>query len=231
MSDTLKAALIGLVASAILAPIITYLIARYWGGRPHLRATLYVHDISIPTFLKTYLKKDLYTGSIIQPDIKKLDILSSLRSYMQLTLHNHGKEKIEAITVTLIGDHPSKYLFQVDTQPELLRPNGDKVVIGNLQPDRSLILHIWSESIVENWHYPTVKNLFKVTADKLYKRTFRFPLPLYLRDKIGQLVFTSLAIFVPLILLNSLYWLYKIYITQEDAIHWFNYFAGPIRRG
>jgi hypothetical protein len=216
VSDTLKAALIGLVASAILAPIITYLIARYWGGRPHLRATLSVHDISIPKFLKDYLGKDLYDQTI---DInKKIGILSSLRSYMRLTLHNRGKEKIEAITVTLIGDHPSKYLFQVDTQPELLRPNGDKVLIGNLQPDRSLILHIWSESIVENWHYPTIKNLFNITADKLHKRTFRFPFPIYLQEKIGQWVSISVPIFVSLfLLLNGLYWLYKIYITHEAS--------------
>jgi hypothetical protein len=41
--------------------------------------------------------RDLYNQTI---DInKKIGILSSLRSCMRLTLHNRGKEKIEAITV------------------------------------------------------------------------------------------------------------------------------------
>jgi hypothetical protein len=147
VSDTLNAAIIGLVGVAILAPIINHFIARCRERRPHLRATLSVHDISIPTFLKEYLRKDFYT-QLIELDIqRKLDILSSLHSYMRLTLHNHGTEKIEAITVTavpLLGDLARNYLFQVDEQTELLRSNEGKVPIGDLQPHQSLILHIWS---------------------------------------------------------------------------------------
>jgi len=98
MSDTLKAAIIGLVASAILAPIITYFIARYWGGRPRLRAKLSVHDLYIPTFLQTY-----FTCLSVEPDVRlKLTTLSNLRSYMTLTLKNHGKEKTEPLTLSAI---------------------------------------------------------------------------------------------------------------------------------
>jgi hypothetical protein len=227
MSPILIAAIIGLVGVAILAPFTNHLLARYRESRPHLRATLSVHDISIPTFLKEYLRKDFYTiPSTIEPELrKKLEILSSLHSYMRLTLHNAGNEKIESLTITAvpsIGDLARNYLFQIEGQTDLRRSNEGKVLIGDLQPHQDLILHIWSETVVENWHYPMVKNLFKITADKLYKRTFRFPFPIYLgeylREKIGQWVSISLIIFVPLLLLlNGLYWLYKIYITHEAS--------------
>jgi hypothetical protein len=198
VSDTLiRAATLIAAIAGIVGAIFT--IMKYCRERPpNLRVTLSVHDTFVPAFLKEYLRRDLYNQAI---DInKKLDILSSLRSYMRLTLHNHGKEKIDAITVTLMGDHPSKYLFQVNTQPDLLSPNGNKVLIGDLQPHQNLIIHIWSESIVDYLNYSTVKNLFKFTANKLPKLTFRFSLPPYLQEKIIWRIVVLVYIFVILAL-------------------------------
>jgi hypothetical protein len=213
MSDAI---IVGL-ASVILTPLITYLITQYWGGRPRLRATIYVHDISMPTFLQTYLKWDLATPSVEPETREKLAILSNLRSYNRLTLHNHGKEKTEPLTLEMTY-RQFHYLVQLDKQPTLLLPTDGKLPIGYLRPNESLTLHIWSDDMVAHSTHVLLRDRFKITADRFYKLTFRFPLPLYLQDKVRNLVSISLFVLVVLVpVLNGLYWLYKIYITHSQG--------------
>jgi hypothetical protein len=142
VSDILINTITTVVSTAIVAAI-AKLIERYGEDRPRLRATPTVYDIAIPTLLQIYLNLMRDTQSM-EPDMReKLEILSNLRSYMQLTLRNHGKEKTEALTLT-ITDRMHKYLFQIDEQSELLRPNEGKLSIGYLPPKESRLLQIWS---------------------------------------------------------------------------------------
>jgi hypothetical protein len=125
VSNTLIAAISAI--TAIAAVIIT--IIQYRERRPHLRVKLSVHDLFIPTFLQTYLTRESLS---VEPDVRlKLATLSNLRSYMKLTLKNHGKEKTEPLTLAAIyGNHD--YLVQMDNQPELLLPVEGKLPIGYL---------------------------------------------------------------------------------------------------
>jgi hypothetical protein len=199
VSDTLKAAIIGFVASAILAPIITYLIAKFWGGRPRLRAKLSVHELSIPTFLQTYL-----TSPSVEPDVqRKLTTLSNLRGYMKLTLNNLGKEKTEPLTLSATG-WIHDYLVQIDNQPELLRPVDGKVPIGYLPSKGERVLRIWSTGS-GTWGYIGVVNLFKIRADTFYKTSFKFPFPTYIQDIIRGWVLTLFLVFGVLLAFSQIY--------------------------
>jgi hypothetical protein len=192
VSDTLIAAIIGLVAGVILNPAINYLLARYREGHPRLRAKLSVHDISIPTFLQTYL-----TSPSVEPDVRlKLTTLSNLRSYMQLTLKNHGKEKTEPLTLSAT--------VQIDNQPELLRPVDGKVPIGYLPSKGERVLRVWSTES-GTWGYIGVAKLFNIRADTFYKTSFKFPFPTYVRDIIRERAMALFLIFIVLLGLSPLY--------------------------
>jgi hypothetical protein len=160
-----------LAALAALASVILGIL-QYRARRPLLRATVYVHDnISLPIFLKNDLRQlwrdEQPSGEA--PTSDKLAVFSDLRSYVHLTLQNRGREKISAVTLTIM-DRTSQHVFQVDRQVTPLPQQDGKVVLGDLQPRQHLVLHIWSDRVISAF----VRDLFHLTADNLYKQTFRF---------------------------------------------------------
>ena len=173
MSNTLIAAISAI--TAIAAVIIT--IIQYRERRPHLRVKLSVHDLFIPTFLQTYLTRESLS---VEPDVRlKLATLSNLRSYMKLTLKNHGKEKTEPLTLAAIyGNHD--YLVQMDNQPELLLPVEGKLPIGYLPSKGG-------------------------RADTFYKTSFKFPFPTYVQDIIRGRAMILFLIFIALLTFSPLY--------------------------
>jgi hypothetical protein len=195
---------IGVVTALAAITSVGLTLLQYRTHRPHLRVTVYVHDLSLPTFLRNYLRQLLQNERApgLEPD--NLAVLVALRGYARFTLQNRGREKIQSLTLTLT-DPMSKYVFQLDQQVEPLRPQNGKVSLGDLQPHQSMLLHIWSDRLLGYF----ITTQFPFTADNLYKQTFRVPFPTYLHYKIREWLFLSLLIGIVLL---GLFPTYKSYL-------------------
>jgi hypothetical protein len=201
VSDTLIGAIITAIATITGGSI--FALIQYRARHPQLPATVYVHDISLPIFLRTYLRQLLRDGKTpaVAPDPSdQLDTLAGLRGYVHLTLQNRGRDKIPALTLTIM-DRTSRYVFQVDRQVEPLPQHDGKVVLGDLQPRQSLLLHIWSDNTIGAF----MTDLFHLTADNLYKQTVRFPFPMYLHANFQKWGLISFAICATLLVFSPLY--------------------------
>jgi hypothetical protein len=199
VSDTLIAAIISVVAIAILAPLANHFITKY-RDRRSLRASLSVHESPLPVLLETYLKELRYKPEAGPFNPQQLDVLSFLRGYMKLTLHNPSKKKLNAVTVTLT-DILGEPLHQIEDQPELRGPTEKKILLGDLQPHQSRTLHIWTRSSYVDWHHTRLPMLFEITADEFDKRTLKLPMPNYLKSLLHRraswcVMWTSIGIAV-----------------------------------
>jgi hypothetical protein len=202
VSDTLLGATITAIATITGGGI--FALIQYRARRPLLRATVYVNDIiSLPTFLQNYLRQLLQAGQApgVTPGASdRLAVLAGLRCYVHLTLQNRGRAKISALTLT-VTDRTSQYVFQVDRQVDPLRQQDGQVVLGDLQPRQKLVLHIWSDRVIGAF----VTELFHLTADNLYKQTWRAPFPTYLHFKFQKYGFISFVVLILLLVLSPLY--------------------------
>lgn len=199
MTNALITALTALAALSTIGGVILGIL-QYRARRPLLRATVYVHDISLPILLQTYLRQQWRDGQPSPDPSDKLAVLASLRSYVHLTLQNRGREKISALTLTIM-DRTSQYVFQVDRQAPPLPQQDGKVALGDLQPRQSFTLHIWSDSIISAF----VRDIFRLTADNLYQQTFRFPFHFYLHFKFQNFGAIAFVVLILLVVLSPLY--------------------------
>ena len=184
VSDTLIAAIFSVVAVAILAPIANHLITKY-RDRRSIHATLRVYEGPLPTLLKNRLQ-DLRYKPVDQTtpsspfSARQLDVFTYLRGYMKLTLHNPSKKKLNAVTL-ILTEYLNEPLYQIDEGPELCGPTEKKIIVGDLQPNKSRTVHIWTAFAFVDWNRTRLPILFEVTADEFDKFTLKFPFPGYLK--------------------------------------------------
>jgi hypothetical protein len=199
VTNTLITALGALAALATIGSVLLG-IHQFRVRRPLLRTTVYVHDIPLPIFLQTYLGQ-LWRDGHLSPDASdQFAVLANLRGYVRLTLQNRGREKISGLTITIMN-RTHQYVFQVDQQATPLLQQDGKVALGDLQPRQHFTLHIWSDCDISAF----LTSHFHLTADNLYKQTFRFPFPFYLHFKFQNFGAIVIVIVTLLLFLSPLY--------------------------
>jgi cellulose synthase/poly-beta-1,6-N-acetylglucosamine synthase-like glycosyltransferase len=116
-------------------------------------------------------------------------------------------------------------LHQIDDQPELLGPAEKRVLLGDLQPNQSRTLHVWTDSPYTMWNYARLPSLFEITADEIDKRVLKLPFPSYLKSLLLQRlkwasIYFAVAYWVLLalaerdVIRNFFLWLWKLLHPQ-----------------
>lgn len=142
----------------------------------------------------------------------QLQAFHFLKGYMQLTLHNPSKKKLNAVTVILTESLHDAW-YQIEDEPELHGPPEKKINVGDLQPGKNRTVHIWTPFAYVDWHRTRLPILFEVTADEFDKFTLKFPFPGYLKS----LLLWRLSWYFALasVIANIVIWL-------PDLVRWFS---------
>ena len=188
MSDVLWAAIIGLVAVAILAPLLKWLI---WDRVYRLRVDVAIYETKTEPFIEELLNKQAKNFLPSDPaTYERLQNNSAYKNYIRLTIQNTSRKKIGGISL-LMSDPPWWGWAQVD-EGTPIRVTANKIPIGELQPHHKSVVQIWSSNSIGGWK---LKKRFRISADEIDRVRMRIPMPEYLKA-VYQLRFANMLLYI-----------------------------------
>lgn len=172
------------IAVAILAPILAALVGLavkhwYFDAERKLRVTAMLWKVKQSKFLKTLFDEQIQRGLRETNDRWKPSfVLGRAASYIEIEIKNTSKKRIDGITLVL-SETGNDICYQVEEDDNLLSvEQGQKIELGNLQPDHCLNLHVWCGYDVGR-RGTELKKILRVSADEIDRVQFRYPLPDY----------------------------------------------------
>jgi hypothetical protein len=188
MSDTLKAALIALVGTVILAPLVARGLTWFSEKRSQLLVVLSWNESGKCSYLEGMVSKIILESKAFREapsdddrwkDIRIFRSFFTAQSYMRFLVLNNSRKKLSQLT--LFDDEWSD-LFQVDQGEISAVERGQPMLLGDLQPGREVVLHLWSSSNVPVWN-PDSKKRFKFSADELDRVIIKEPMQEFLKKR------------------------------------------------
>lgn len=201
MSEQMKVALTALVGSVLLAPLMAQLIAWYIRSRSRLVVTVTMHSKPRQERLWDDIDKIRDTNYELG-DKEKWDATSKLRSvlgtknYWLFEVENNSKKKLEALTFCA---HSAGDYLQINDGPIEAIKNDLPIALGDLQPGRSVTLHVIG-GLSFTHTIKAIKRNFTFSADELGRVSYKFPMPPHLKDRLQSWLFW---IFLWIVLLAS----------------------------
>jgi hypothetical protein len=192
MSDTLKAALIALLGTVILAPLVARGLTWLAEKRSQLLVVLTWNEAGKCKHLEEVATKLVLESKAVRdgPSDDKnrwrdLGIFRSFfmaQSYLRFVILNNSRKKLSHLT---LFDNEWSDIFQIDQGETTEVKKGLPMVLGDLQPGREIVLHLWSSSYVPVWNPDTMKR-FKFSADELDRVKIKEPMPEFLKKRYQQ---------------------------------------------
>jgi hypothetical protein len=176
VSDTLIAAVLGLVAVAVLAPVANH----YWTRRRERlaksRAQLEI-EIQVNAYQCSQLLTDHLSKTLPSRNDEKLygalEALRYCRAYTLFTLSNRSNRTLKGVTVRVENNHLAiPYHFQIDDGPELIEAGQAPLSVGDIRPHQSRKLHLWTRMHLPNFSFSSLAEMFNFSADELDDRTY-----------------------------------------------------------
>ncbi|SHK96066.1 hypothetical protein SAMN05444159_4636 [Bradyrhizobium lablabi] len=200
MSDTLKAALIALVGTAILAPLVVRCLAWLGEKRSQLLVVLTWNQAGKCDYLEAITSKLILGSKEFREaasvdesrwrDLRIFRTFFSAQSYMRFVILNNSRKKLSHLT---LFDNEWSDLFQIDQGPTISVERGQPMVLGDVQPGREIVLHLWSSSNIPVWN-PDTRKRFKFSADELDRVKIKEPMQEFLKRRYQHRILKYLAI-------------------------------------
>jgi hypothetical protein len=188
MPTVIWGALITLVGTAILAPLVSRLLAFYFEHRARLRVEVRLAAWRQPEFLKEEINKWLSQELAAEMDwtlrasrLRPFTVMESIDSFARMTFFNSSKRRIDGITL-MVED--SRGVYQIgDSKETRTFERSTKIEIGSLQPRHRIKVTLWLASNVAESLYVDLNKLFLVSADELHGVYFKFIVAEHVRQK------------------------------------------------
>jgi hypothetical protein len=173
---TVIAALITLIGAAIIVPLIKKF---YFDTRSRLRVEVRAFRANMSEGVKKIVRDALAAK---QQFFDPMHSLVGYHGYAVVTITNMSKKKIANVSAV---SPAFALIWQVDDAAEAveLQP-GQPIVVGDIQPKRSRVIHLWCSADMSDFDFGPLKNkLIRISADELDSVRRRFPTPRYLWKK------------------------------------------------
>jgi hypothetical protein len=170
------AALIALFGAAVIVPLVTKF---YLATRSRLRVEVRAFRANTSEGVKKIVRDALGAQ---QQFFAPMYSVVGYHGYAVVTITNMSKKKIANVSAV---SPAFALIWQLDDAAEAveLQP-GQPIVVGDIQPKRSRVIHLWCSADMSDFHFGPLKNkLIRISADELDSVRRRFPMPQYLWKK------------------------------------------------
>ncbi|MGY3355904.1 hypothetical protein ACVWZK_002567 [Bradyrhizobium sp. GM0.4] len=175
--------------SVVLVPLLTWLISWIREKRSQLLVILTWNEVKRNEQLTTVLT-DLVTEGLYQKDRTeinaKLEIVAlfrtyfNARSYMRFVVTNQSRRVLS--NLTFFDTKNFVDLYQIHDEEVRRTEKNRPVSLGDLQPGRTIDLHVWDSSSVPAYVENSAQR-FRFSADELDRVKMVEPLPAFIRRR------------------------------------------------
>jgi hypothetical protein len=200
MSDTLIVGIMSVIATVVLAPIVVKLLSMVSEKRSQLLVVLTWNEAGKSKNFEDRVTSVIMKGPAFRDaaaadeskwkEIWLLRSYFSSQSYMRFRILNNSRKKLAHLT---LFDNEYSDLCQIDEGGLESVVRGQPIVLGDLQPGRETVLHLWSSSNVPAWN-PDTKSRFKFSADELDRVKIKEPMQEFLKRRYIQWLVKYLTI-------------------------------------
>jgi hypothetical protein len=172
------ASLIALVGAAIIVPLVKKF---YFDTRSRLRVEVRGFRTKTSEGVKKIVGESLDAK---QQYFGPIRTVMACNGYAAVTITNISKKKIAGVTAT---SPRFELVWQLDGANEPVELKQEQLfVVGDIQPKRSQVIHLWCMADVSRFDFGPLKNrLIRISADELDSVRRRFPTPRYVLGKYG----------------------------------------------
>ena len=178
LPDVIIAALITLLGSVILAPLVGRLMSWIFERRAQLRMTVEFNDFEEAKFIKKFFDSVEWDN----PRKKELKKWEYVQTLAILTFHNPSKKRLNRVSV-IVTKFLREGFVQVDDGETEPANQGKLITVGDLQPGHSATLKLWSNYTWTDFSPMVLRDLFKVSADELDRVFISYPAPKYVVER------------------------------------------------
>ncbi|WP_264045656.1 hypothetical protein [Methylobacterium flocculans] len=173
------ASIITLVGAVLLAPLFTRFLAHVFEKKSRLKVLITAADIGKSSFLKEKLAYNVLSDMPqIEQDLR--EVFRRLRGYVNLNISNVGTTTVKAITLSF-ESALLDVAVQVGEEDETKSiKNGIRLTLGDIQPGRSVNVHIYLPLTTTDYHPTFFTRTFKISADQIDRVDYSFTIPDYL---------------------------------------------------
>jgi hypothetical protein len=177
-------AALGLISTTALTILVTRFINWALDRRSQLIVLVQVNEVLRSPKLLTALKDEITSAvSNYEQRIKlplyrhdKFSKFFETEQFIKLELTNKTSKKITGLTIST--DTVATSLMQVGNDGEMVEfPGRTPTALGDLQPNRSIIVNVLVSSLFSTYTFDTIKKAVVFSSDEHVRKRYSFPAP------------------------------------------------------